>query len=140
MFYKTGLLVTFITCFYLAVQPETYIGKWKLHSGSVIEIYEKNDIFYGKIFKRADRPKSNINGLDNQNPNPKFRSRPLLGKVILKNLYFESGILDGGTIYNADNGKTYPVKLEIEEDNPDCCHIRVYKGFLFKTFEAIRVK
>ena len=115
MFYKTGLLVTFITCFYLAVQPETYIGKWKLHSGSVIEIYEKNDIFYGKIFKRADRPKSNINGLDNQNPNPKFRSRPLLLK------------------------RSYPVKLEIEEDNPDCCHIRVYKGFLTLTDWTIKI-
>ncbi|WP_299241524.1 DUF2147 domain-containing protein [uncultured Aquimarina sp.] len=124
----------------LSIKPETYIGKWRIEGGSIIEIYKNGDHFYGKINKRAEQPISNLNGLDNKNPNPSLRQRQLLGIDILNNLSFEDGELSGGTIYNADSGKTYTVKVWIDSDNIDLCFIRAYKGILFKTFEATRVK
>ncbi|WP_108804161.1 DUF2147 domain-containing protein [Aquimarina sp. Aq107] len=123
-----------------SISPETYIGKWQIEGGSIIEIYRNKDLFFGKINRRAENPISNFNGLDNKNPDQKLRQRPLLGMDILNNLSFIDGELDGGTIYNADSGKTYSVKVWIDSDNQDKCYIRAYKGILFKTFEAIRVK
>ncbi|MDY8135866.1 DUF2147 domain-containing protein [Aquimarina sp. 2201CG5-10] len=124
-----------------SVSPETYIGKWRIKGGSIIEIYENAGVFYGKINKRAEDPISNLNGLDNKNPDKELRSRQLLGIDILNNLsYDESGCLSGGTIYNADSGKSYTVKVWIDTDNLDLCYIRAYKGIFFKTFEASRVR
>ncbi|AXT55101.1 DUF2147 domain-containing protein [Aquimarina sp. AD1] len=123
-----------------SISPETYIGKWQIEGGSIIEIYQNKDLFFGKINRRAENPISNFNGLDNKNPDQKLRQRPLLGMDILNNLSFKDGELDGGTIYNADSGKTYTVKVWIDSDNQDKCYIRAYKGILFKTFEAVRVK
>ncbi|GAA3520812.1 hypothetical protein GCM10022393_38870 [Aquimarina addita] len=124
----------------ISVNSDTYIGQWIIEGGSIIEIYEKDHLFYGKIYKRAEKPISNLNGLDNKNPDKNLRNRPLLGMVILDNLSFIEGELSGGTIYNADSGKKYTVKVWIDPDNIDLCFIRAYKGFLFKTFEAKRVK
>ncbi len=123
-----------------SIQPETYIGKWQIEGGSIIEIYTNGDQFFGKINRRAEHPISNQNGLDNHNPDQSLRLRPLIGMNILNDLIFKDGELSGGTIYNADNGKTYTVKVWIDSDNTDKCYIRAYKGILFKTFEAKRVK
>ncbi|MHA7057375.1 DUF2147 domain-containing protein [Aquimarina sp. M1] len=130
-------LISFL--YFSSITPETYIGKWKIEGGSIIEIYRDGDHFFGKINKRAERPISNLNGLDNNNPDRTLRRRPLLGMNILNNLSFEDGELAGGTIYNADSGKTYDVKVWIDSDNTNLCYIRAYKGILFKTFEAIRI-
>ncbi|MBW1296496.1 DUF2147 domain-containing protein [Aquimarina litoralis] len=122
------------------VTPETYIGTWQIEGGSIIEIYKEGDVFAGKINKRAENPISNFNGLDNKNPDPALRNRSLLGMDILTNLKYEKGELTGGTIYNADSGKTYDVKVWIESENKNTCFIRAYKGILFKTFKATRTK
>ncbi|WP_299436791.1 DUF2147 domain-containing protein [uncultured Aquimarina sp.] len=134
------IFIVFLSFLYnSSITPETYIGKWQIEGGSIIEIYKDGNRFYGKINKRAERPISNLNGLDNNNPDHNLRQRPLLGMDILNDLNFEDGELSGGTIYNADSGKTYTVKVWIDTDNTDTCYIRAYKGFLFKTFEAKRV-
>jgi uncharacterized protein (DUF2147 family) len=122
-----------------SVHPDMYIGKWEITGGSIIEIYQEREIFYGKIHKRAENPLCNLNGLDNKNPSKELQGRPLLGMVILDNLSYKDGVLSGGTIYNADSGKSYVVKVWINDDDPDICFIRAYKSFLFKTFEARRV-
>ncbi len=135
------IFIVFLSFLYVSsITPETYVGKWQIEGGSIIEIYQDGDLFYGKINRRAKSPISNLNGLDNNNPDHTLRLRPLLGMNILNNLNFEDGELSGGTIYNADSGKTYTVKVWIDIDNTDTCYIRAYKGILFKTFEAKRVK
>ncbi len=123
-----------------SVNSDTYIGRWQIKGGSIIEIYKDGDHFFGKIYKRAEHPISNLNGLDNKNPIKKLQNRPLLGMNILDKLKYEDGVLSGGTIYNADSGKSYTVKVWINDDNKDICYIRAYKSILFKTFEAKRVK
>ncbi|WP_103068014.1 DUF2147 domain-containing protein [Aquimarina sediminis] len=133
------LVIPFLIVPSSSVDSDTYIGKWEIKGGSIIEIYREGDIFYGKIHKRAEQPLSNFNGLDNKNPSKELQGRPLLGMIILDNLSYNDGVLSGGTIYNADSGKTYTVKVWINSDNTDLCYIRAYKSFLFKTFEAKRV-
>lgn len=122
------------------ITPDAYIDMWQIEGGSIIEIYKDGNTFFGKIKTRAKNPISNFNGLDNKNPNPSLRKRQLIGMDILNNLTYNEGELSGGTIYNADSGKTYDVKVWIDPDNKDICFIRAYKGILFKTFEAKRVR
>ncbi|MEW7278898.1 DUF2147 domain-containing protein [Aquimarina sp. 2201CG1-2-11] len=124
---------------YISISPETYIGKWQITGGSIIEIYRDGDTFYGKIYKRAKKPLSNFNGLDNKNPIKELKGRPLVGMNVLENLSFKDGVLSGGTIYNADSGKSYIVKVWIDSDDINICYIRAYKSILFKTFTAKRV-
>ncbi|WP_159090694.1 DUF2147 domain-containing protein [Aquimarina aquimarini] len=136
------ITILLISCFIISsstVSPETYIGKWKIEGGSIIEIYKEGDTFFGKIDKRADNPLCNLNGLDNKNPNKELQKRPLLGMIILDQLQYNDGVLSDGTIYNADSGKIYDVKVWINSDDKDICYIRAYKSFLFKTFKATRV-
>ncbi len=121
------------------ISPETYIGKWQIEGGSIIEIYQNGNKFFGKIDKRAEHPLSNFNGLDNKNPIKELQGRPLVGMDILDNLSYKDGVLSGGTIYNADSGKSYIVKVWIDSDDINICYIRAYKSILFKTFTAKRV-
>ena len=133
------LLISYIFVFPSSVSSDTYIGKWKITGGSVIEIYQEGKFFYGKIHKRAENPISNLNGLDNNNPLKELQTRPLLGMVILDKLVYKDGVLSGGTIYNADSGKSYNVKVWINNEDKNTCYIRAYKSVLFKTFEAKKV-
>ncbi len=133
-----GLVLVIFLITNTSVTSDTYLGKWEIQGGSIIEIYKKGAYFYGKIHKRAKEPISNLNGLDNKNPNKDLRTRQLLGMDILDHLSFNDGELSGGTIYNADSGKTYAVKVWINNDDKDVCYIRAYKSIFFKTFKAKR--
>ena len=109
-----------------AISPDTYLGKWKLTGGSVIEIYRKGNFFEGRIIQRSAFPLYNRDGLDNNNPNQKLRKRAIVGLIILKNLSFENGKLLGGSIYNSDSGKTYKVNLLINENNTNVCQVTIF--------------
>lgn len=135
------IVITLISFLFVSssVTSDTYIGKWQIEGGSIIEIYQKQNEFFGKINRRAKNPLSNFNGLDNKNPDKSLQTRQLIGMDILKKLKYEDGVLSGGTIYNADSGKTYTVKVWINSEDKNICYIRAYKSILFKTFTAKRV-
>ncbi|TYP71437.1 DUF2147 domain-containing protein [Aquimarina intermedia] len=139
MIYKITLYFLLLFCSSSSVSRDSYLGNWQIEGGSIIHIYQNGDVFSGKILKRAVNPISNLNGLDNKNPDIGLRNRQLIGIDILENLRYDEGVLSGGTIYNADSGHSYAVKLWIYPEDMNICYIRAYKGFLFKTFEAIRV-
>lgn len=134
------LILSLFFSFYITVSPEVYIGKWEISSGSIISIYQKENLFYGKVLKRSDSPIFNKNGLDNKNPSPELRSRKIVGALILNNLKYDDGRLRGGTIYNSDNGKFYPVVLNITEDNLDQCEIKIQHSLFSRKFIAKRIE
>jgi len=134
------LILSLLFGLYTAVSPEVYVGKWEISSGSIIAIYQKDSLFYGKVLKRSDFPLFNKNGLDNKNPNPELRTQKIVGSLILNRMSYREGILTGGTIYNADSGKSYPVKLSIFKDNIDLCHIKVEHSLLTRKFKAKRIE
>jgi uncharacterized protein (DUF2147 family) len=58
----------------------------------------------------SGRPKT-----DAENPDPHLRGRPLIGLQILSNFRRNSsGMLDGGTIYNPEDGRTYDATLRLQ--------------------------
>jgi uncharacterized protein (DUF2147 family) len=65
--------------------------------------------------------------VDEKNPDPTQRSKPLRGQIILRNLHYDGdGKWSGGTIYEPDSGRTY--KCLIELIAPDSLKVRGFIG------------
>ena len=133
------LLITF----FCQSQSDDILGIWlEEEKQSKIEIYKKNNRFFGKIIWLKEPLDENGKiKLDKENPNSSLRKNPINGLVIMKNLkYIKKGEWSNGEIYDARSGKTY--SLEVYMNNPNKLDLRGYLGFtLFgKTTSWTRVK
>ena len=132
----------FITIFCQA-QSDDILGIWlEEKKQSKIEIYKKDNNFFGKIIwlKEPLDEYGNIK-LDKKNPNNSMRKNPINGLVIMKDLkYKKKGEWSDGEIYDARSGKTY--SLEVYMKNVNKLDLRGYIGYtLFgKTTSWTRVK
>jgi uncharacterized protein (DUF2147 family) len=93
----------------LALADEGASGIWKLNSGKVtVRIMPCGPSLCGAIvglakpLDKKGRPK-----VDKKNPNESLRNRPLMGLPILANMKPAGENRWQGTIYNADDGRTY---------------------------------
>ena len=136
------ILFLFITIFCQA-QSDDILGIWlEEKKQSKIEIYKKDNNFFGKIIwlKEPLDEYGNIK-LDKKNPNNSMRKNPINGLVIMKDLkYKKKGEWSDGEIYDARSGKTYSLKVYMKNVNK--LDLRGYIGYtLFgKTTSWTRVK
>ena len=136
------ILFLFITIF-CQTQSDDILGIWlEEKKQSKIEIYKKDNNFFGKIIwlKEPLDEYGNIK-LDKKNPNNSMRKNPINGLVIMKDLkYKKKGEWSDGEIYDARSGKTY--SLEVYMKNVNKLDLRGYIGYtLFgKTTSWTRVK
>jgi len=136
------ILFLFITIFCQA-QSDDILGIWlEEKKQSKIEIYKKDNNFFGKIIwlKEPLDEYGNIK-LDKKNPNNSMRKNPINGLVIMKDLkYKKKGEWSDGKIYDARSGKTYSLKVYMKNVNK--LDLRGYIGYtLFgKTTSWTRVK
>ncbi len=82
-------------------------GRWITQKGdAVVEIAPCGGAMCGRIVKYLITPKGGVDQLDVKNPDPKLRSRKLLGSAILTGLTPDG---DGwhGQIYDPRAGKVY---------------------------------
>ena len=100
-----------------------------------IEIYRKDNTFFGKIIWRKEAIR------DSKNPNPDLRNRSVIGLVFLKDFKYKKGKWIDGTVYSIDNGNTYSGKLWLEKEGK-ILKMRGYVGFslLGRTATLTRVK
>ncbi len=142
---KSTLLVAlvFVTLQSFGQGPASILGKWKTiddetgEAKSIIEIYEKEGLFFGKIdhiINPADRDKTCIYCEGNE------KDLPLIGLTIIKNLKEEDGEYSGGTIFDPEKGKKYKAKLWVDEDNKSLLNVRGYIAFLFRTQQWVRAE
>ena len=103
----------------LAWADEGPSGIWKLNSGKVtVRIMPCGPSLCGAIVALAKpldkkgRPK-----VDKENPNESLRSRPLMGLTILANMKPAGESKWRGTIYNADDGRTYSSYMNLSGRN-----------------------
>jgi uncharacterized protein (DUF2147 family) len=93
-------------------------GVWIMENGKVtVRIAPCGANLCGSIIGMAKpldkqgRPK-----VDKDNPNPALRSRPVIGLTILSNMVPKSENKWAGTIYNADDGRTYSSYMKLSGD------------------------
>ncbi len=83
-------------------------GKWRVADGTAhIQISQCGSALCGSIAWTDDG-----GGADENNPNPAYRKRPLIGLPIL-HLQASGENLWTGDVYNAKNGQNYSAKLNM---------------------------
>lgn len=116
-------LITFIGLFFCAAamasagNADDIIGFWLSTNGQgKIQIYKEGDRYFGKLcwMKEPNDRRGNPK-LDNNNPDPALKNRPLLGSVILKNFGYNDGEWSGGHIYDPKNGKEYKSYIRLKD-------------------------
>lgn len=109
---------------------QTLTGAWKTvddetgEAKSHVEIYESDGKHWGKIVKllkhSPDRRCEKCPG--------ERKNQLVLGMVIVENLEFKEGYLQGGKILDPEKGKWYACKMWLKEGDPN---VLVVRGYLF---------
>ncbi len=149
---KTPWILPFLfllTCYASSTttdDPDSILGKWLLGNGEVcVEVVRVGSEYSAKIvwLKEPVYPKGHTlegkSKIDRFNPDETKRTRPLLGLTVLSGLtYAGNNEWTGGTIYDADSGKTYRCHITLESS--DRLSVRGYVGFrvLGRTITAYR--
>lgn len=114
----------------LAQNADDVVGTWLTQDGdSKVEIVKKTDGKYeGKIvwLKEPFEDDGTTEKLDDENPDPKLKTRPIMGLPLLKNFVFDDDEWDDGTIYDPKSGKTYSCYMWFD-DSKDVLFV---KGFI----------
>jgi uncharacterized protein (DUF2147 family) len=95
----------------------------------------ENNILKGKIVGLP----SGVETKDIKNPDPKLRSRNLIGLVMFNGFTYNPSqkIWNGGTVYIPDMGRTMKPKLWLEDDR---VKMQVSMGFMSKTVTMTPIK
>ena len=104
---------------------------------SIVELYKKEGVLYGKvvyIYKRGkDGPNSKCTECSG-----KLYNQPIMGMLIVKQMQWSGSQWEVGSILDPDNGKTYSCTIWLNETNKDKLNVRGYIGPFFRTQEWIR--
>lgn len=107
------LLLFFPILFFSQSKADAILGKWMATDKSVkVEIYKVNNDYRAKILWFNDKLGSGkpMNSRhDTANPNPKLRSRKIIGMEILSDLEYNAkkNMWENGKIYDAYYGRTW---------------------------------
>jgi uncharacterized protein (DUF2147 family) len=143
---KGVLLATAL--FLVALTTQAQNGKeitgvwWNAEKKAKIEVYQQGSTFSGKIIwlKVTTNADGSTPRVDENNPDAKEAKKPLMGKVVLKNLTWEGGNeYEGGSIYDPKTGKTYSCEAKLEGKT---LYLRGYIGvsLIGKTSEWTRAE
>ena len=139
---STLFLLFFFTSFLVKAQSENAIlGVWyNTEKTAKVEILKKESAFIGKIVWLKDPNPGGKPGGDKFNPDPKLKSRPLMGLNLLEGLKFDSGMWEDGTIYDPKTGKTYSCQVTLK--SKDVLEVKGYIGFslIGRTVEWTKAK
>jgi uncharacterized protein (DUF2147 family) len=117
-----------------ADDADAIVDQWVTEKGEArFEIFKANGKYNGKIvwLKEPTYPAGDEEAgkpvRDRKNPDTSKRDRPIVGLQLLNDFtYAGRNTYTNGTIYNADDGKTYKARLTLK--SPDKLHVRGYVG------------
>lgn len=125
------LLITLLFSTHVLLAQDKILGNWlSEEKDGRIEIYKTGDKYFGKLvwgkdLVETDGKTPRKDRTDTKNSDPKLRSRPLLGLVLLTNFTYDDGEWSGGKIYDPKSGKTYSCTMKMKGDKLE---IRGYVG------------
>lgn len=99
---------------------QSMVGKWTTIDDktgvekSIVEIYEKDGKYFGKVLKilnpaKADGRCDNCPGAD--------KGRPIQGMVIIRDMKKDGNELSGGKIMDPESGKEYKCHIKLNGSN-----------------------
>lgn len=131
---KKTILITALGLLFsqLAFTQEALLGKWLTQNkDGVVEIYEKDDKYFGRIVELI--PATLEDGsqiIDQHNPDKSKRNRPVKGIDIIIGFEWNGEELENGKVYDPNDGKFYKGKIWIDEGE---LKMRGYLGLFYRT-------
>lgn len=134
---KILLTVAFFMASMVGLHAQDVTGKWKTiddetgEPKSIVEIYQKNGKYFGKIVKLFREPNQDPDPICDECPqdDPRYKKK-VIGMEIIKDLEKSGEEYAGGTVLKPDEGKIYKCKIWLEEGK---LKIRGYWGFFYRT-------
>jgi len=125
-----ALVLNFTVTAAFANNPDKVLGVWVTQdSDSKVEIFKKDNKYYGKIVWLKTPMDNNKPVVDKFNPKEKLKTRPVLGLVVLNDLKYNDNEWEDGKVYDPKTGKTYDCKMWIDEKDNSIIHIKGFIGF-----------
>lgn len=117
-------------------EADAILGLWNIPDNEAqFEIYRCGEEYCGKItymeepnYPPNDKRMPGLPKVDRENPDPRLRSRPMLGMPLMEGFRYEGDNTWRGRIYNPEDGKTYKCKLSL--DNKNSLNVRGYLGIV----------
>jgi uncharacterized protein (DUF2147 family) len=115
---KKFLVLTILLLFFQISFSQSVVGKWKTVDDEtgvekgIVEIYEKDGVYYGKIVEIFEAQHKNKKCTLCQGES---KDKPLLGLTFIKGLKKDGHEYSGGKILDPKNGKTYKCYITLEE-------------------------
>lgn len=116
---NSGLLLVVALLFSASALAQSPVGEWRTiddetgEPKSIVEIYEQDGKLFGKIVRILPEGRSSIC----DDCEGEYAGRELIGAVILRDLERDGDEWDGGKITDPKNGKTYNVKMSLQDAN-----------------------
>ena len=109
--YKILATILLIANIAFSQNADDIIGKYHLPNDLDVEIFKKNDSYFGKIIALNDYENGQVT--DIKNPDESKRKDSLIGKVIIENLKFDhtEKIWKEGLMYGAEKGMFFNLKI-----------------------------
>ncbi len=139
---KNVVLAVFLLLGAFSLSAQDVVGLWKTiddeteEPKSIIKLYVKNDMLYGKISKIFIEKGENPNPTCDECKGSK-KGQYIKGMEILEGMVKNDDEYSGGTILDPETGKVYDCKIWLEDGN---LKVRGYIGPFFRTQEWIRVE
>ena len=116
-----------------AQQADKIIGKYRLPNKLDIEIFKENGKYFGKIIALNDFQDGQVKDINN--PEESKQNEPLLGKVIIKNLEYNSKEENWhhGSMYGPEKGMVF--NLKITEVRKNEIEVVGSKYFMWRTLK-----
>ena len=123
---KKGALLVIIVFFFSVLRANTQVnpedrikGIWLTEKkDGKVEIFRTGHTWCGKLIWGVSVLDENGNPRhDALNPDPKLRSRPIQGMVIITGLVYRDGKWRDGNIYDSTTGKTYSISVTVNGNN-----------------------
>jgi uncharacterized protein (DUF2147 family) len=110
------LLIPTLASAQKATPGDAILGSWlNAEKDAIIDVTREGKAYFGQVnwlknpLDAKGKPKTDI-----ENPDPKLKSRPRWGLVVLTNLAYKGGNkYEKGKIYDPKSGKTYSCQAEL---------------------------
>ena len=97
---------------------------------SIVEIFKRDGKVFGKIIEIFDVSKRELPCIYCKGSD---YNKPVLGLEIIKNMKADGEYYRKGTVIDPENGKTYKLRLALDDENEDLLQVRGYIGFFYQT-------
>ncbi len=112
------------------------LGKWKTiddntgEAKSIVEIYEKDGKYYGKVVELFRGPDEEQDPVCEECTGSR-KGQKIIGMNIVTDMKFSKDVYSGGEIMDPENGKQYTCKFWLEDEKT--LKVRGYIAFLYRT-------